>query len=130
MEGLEERALPSTLDVTNNVLTFTAAAGFNNNVTVSVNPGPLLSISDSSADQIVLTTNAMNAGWTLTGNTAAGGGAKPSSTAAANAAVAFSALCRPGTCTVIWATIAPNGPWFMLTVKLTARPWERTSPSR
>ena len=39
------------------------------------------------------------------------GGAKPSSTAAAKAAVAFSALWRPGTSTVIWARISPKGPW-------------------
>ena len=58
------------------------------------------------------------------------GGAKPSSTAAAKAAVAFSALWCPGTCTVSWAKISPNGLRPAVTVKLTPRPWDLTSPSR
>ena len=62
IERLEERLVLSTFDVTGGSLRYTALAGVNNNVTLSTT-GTTLTLNDST-DTIMLTANAMAAGFT------------------------------------------------------------------
>lgn len=70
LELLEDRTLPATLDVTGGVLTYTAAAGATNNLTVSLATGAYTFFDPG--DNINLTANAIGAGWTGGGSVATG----------------------------------------------------------